>query len=105
MNKLKIGVDITHISRFVNKSNSFIDRLLSADELVKFDKLKQKQKQLFLARSWAIKEAIFKADNQYYKFKEIDIKKINNRWIFKDFIITISHEKDILVAFVINMGE
>ncbi|QGZ97306.1 4'-phosphopantetheinyl transferase superfamily protein [Mycoplasma sp. NEAQ87857] len=97
-----IGVDITHISRFEKADINFAKRILSIDEFNQFIKLKTEQKALFLARAWAIKEAIFKANNKYYRFSQINLKKYNNRWHFLNFSISISHDQDILIAFVLE---
>lgn len=100
---MNLGVDLVTISRFKNKNKEFIERLLSEEELAEFNKLdNEESKELFLARSWAIKEAIFKADNSYFKFNKINLIKINNEWNFKNFKISISHENDLLIAFVIK---
>ncbi|WP_027121211.1 holo-ACP synthase [Mycoplasma leonicaptivi] len=99
-----IGVDLTRISRFKDKKNSFLKRVLSEFELKIYNNFQtSEEKTLFLARSWAIKEAIFKADNKFYKFNQINLQKKNNIWFFtNEFKISISHEGDYLVAFVIK---
>ncbi|EFF41761.1 4'-phosphopantetheinyl transferase superfamily protein [Mycoplasmopsis alligatoris] len=93
-----LGVDLVKISRFNNKSLEFAQKILSKNELEEFLALDKDQKALFLARSWAIKEAIFKADNTKNKFSKIDLCKINNKWTYKNFNISISHEDDLLIA-------
>ncbi|WP_416756350.1 4'-phosphopantetheinyl transferase superfamily protein [Mycoplasma aquilae ATCC BAA-1896] len=98
-----IGIDITNISRFLNKGEIFWNRVLSADELVHFNKLDTPDsKAKFLARSWAIKEAIFKADNTYIDFRKVNIKKDSESklWKFKDFLISISYADDFVIAVV-----
>ncbi|BBA22461.1 ACP synthase [Mycoplasmopsis bovirhinis] len=102
---LSNGVDITQISRFENKSIKFARRILSDGEYELFKKLvNSKDKALFLARAWAIKEAIFKADNQYFEFSKINLVKLNNRWTFQNFAISISHEGNWLIAFVVKIN-
>ncbi|MFV8401407.1 4'-phosphopantetheinyl transferase superfamily protein [Mycoplasma sp. 005V] len=98
-----LGIDITNISRFNGKSEIFWHRVLSADELEQFQKLdSQESRAKFLARSWAIKEAIFKADNTYIDFRKIDIKKDQESklWKFKNFLISISYADDFVIAVV-----
>ncbi|MHA0272588.1 4'-phosphopantetheinyl transferase superfamily protein [Mycoplasma sp. 48589B] len=98
-----LGVDITNISRFYTKSDKFVNRVLSQGELIEFKKLDNDDaKARFLARSWAIKEAIFKADNTYIDFRKVDIKKdIESKlWKFKDFFISISYADDFVIAVV-----
>ncbi|VEU70284.1 4'-phosphopantetheinyl transferase superfamily protein [Mycoplasmopsis glycophila] len=97
-----IGVDITKISRFENASLAFAHRILSSSEFEKFLMLEDAKKPLFLARAWAIKEAIFKANNDYFSYSKIELIKKNHRWTFLNFSISISHDGDTLIAFVIE---
>ena len=98
-----IGVDLTTISRFKNCSDNFVSRVLSQQELKSY--LQQKNKSLFLATRWAIKEALFKADNQLNEFKAITIEKIANRYCYKNFYISTSKEQDLVIATVIKRNE
>lgn len=94
-----IGIDITDISRFENKSDNYAKRFLSTQEFEDFKKTSKKA--FFLALHWAIKEAIYKCDNYYVNFSKINISKSKEgRMIFKDFLISTSSEKNTLVAFV-----
>ncbi len=99
-----IGVDITKISRFNNVSDAFISRFLSEKELESYKKLDEKLKPSFLAVRWAIKEAMFKADNSYYSFNKINLFKENGRYVTDDnnFYISTSTEDDILIAYVLR---
>ncbi|VEU74557.1 Holo-[acyl-carrier protein]synthase [Mycoplasmopsis citelli] len=99
---LNIGVDLTKISRFKDKDLSFAKKILSPNELIEFINLPSEKQALFLARSWAIKEAIFKSDNTYSQFSEINLTKTNNKWNFRNFSISISHDGDLLVAMVVK---
>ncbi|MCU4706930.1 4'-phosphopantetheinyl transferase superfamily protein [Mycoplasma sp. CSL7503-lung] len=99
--KYNVGVDLVKISRFNDKSLTFAKRILSQNELEEYNSLPDEQKTLFLARSWAIKEAIFKANNEYFDFSKISLRKENKVWKFEEFAISISHEDDFLIAFVI----
>ncbi|WAM07921.1 4'-phosphopantetheinyl transferase superfamily protein [Mycoplasmopsis cynos] len=55
------GTDLTTVSRFKNKSQKFAEKILSEQEYVQFQKMEdERQKSLFLARVWAIKESIYK---------------------------------------------
>ncbi|WP_322962362.1 4'-phosphopantetheinyl transferase superfamily protein [Mycoplasmopsis cynos] len=100
---LLIGTDLTTVSRFKNKSQKFAEKILSEQEYVQFQKMEdERQKSLFLARVWAIKESIYKADNCFYDFRKINLVKINGRWTFRDFSISISHERNLLIAFVVK---
>ncbi|UWV82081.1 4'-phosphopantetheinyl transferase superfamily protein [Mycoplasmopsis cynos] len=97
------GTDLTTVSRFKNKSQKFAEKILSEQEYVQFQKMEdERQKSLFLARVWAIKESIYKVDNCFYDFRKINLVKINGRWTFRDFSISISHERNLLIAFVVK---
>ncbi|WP_156768873.1 4'-phosphopantetheinyl transferase superfamily protein [[Mycoplasma] mobile] len=93
-----IGVDLTKISRFKNKSEKFAKRILSHEE---FEKWEINKDHSFLATRWAIKEAIYKADNNFFEFSKINVKKDNYYW-FQNFYISVSHEGDLIIAFVIK---
>ncbi|MGL4343302.1 MAG: holo-ACP synthase [Metamycoplasmataceae bacterium] len=95
-----IGVDITTISRFKEKDENFARKILSENEFQEF--LEIENKSYYLATRWAIKEAIFKADNSFASFNKIDIHKNNNKYFFQNFHISTSHEGDFLIAFVLK---
>ncbi|MGZ9413128.1 holo-ACP synthase [Mycoplasma sp. 480] len=95
-----IGVDIISISRFKGKKENFIKRILSENEWNSFIKTENKEK--FLATRWAIKEAIFKADNKYFNFKQIDIYKENKKYKFQNFEISTSNDEDTVIAVAIK---
>lgn len=91
-----IGVDLTKISRFENKDEKFAKKILSNEEYKEWEKQKSSK---FLATRWAIKEAIYKADNNFYEFKKIDI--LNGKFYsHKNFNISVSNEDDYIIAFV-----
>ncbi|VEU78133.1 holo-ACP synthase [Mycoplasmopsis columbinasalis] len=91
-----IGVDIVRISRFRNKTREFAARILSESELEFYDQTAEKTQ--VLASLWAIKEAIFKADNSYNEFSKISVNRQANQWMHPDFWLTLSHEDDLVVA-------
>ncbi|MCR8613132.1 MAG: 4'-phosphopantetheinyl transferase superfamily protein [Mycoplasma sp.] len=98
MNGYTIGVDITTISRFKNKGSSFIKKVLSEEEILEYNVSKNKPR--FLAVHWSIKEAIFKVDNKYSNFKDINIIKENKRYKHDEFEITTSCEADTYISIV-----
>ncbi|WLP85748.1 4'-phosphopantetheinyl transferase superfamily protein [Mycoplasma seminis] len=101
------GVDITNISRFLNKTTTFCNRVLSQNELEKLNQIDDAyQKARFLARSWAIKEALFKADNSLIDFRKINLQQDSQSklWYFKDFVASISYADDYVIAFVQKKG-
>ncbi|WP_033160855.1 4'-phosphopantetheinyl transferase superfamily protein [[Mycoplasma] collis] len=95
-----VGIDLTNVSRFEKITFKTIERFLSKEEIITFKQTENKNK--FLATRWAIKEAIFKADNSEYSFNKINIEKKNNIYVYKNFIISTSYEKDTIIAFVIK---
>lgn len=96
-----IGVDLTRISRFKNMENKYAKRFLSNEEFKKYEK--NSNKEMFLATRWAIKEAIYKADNNFVSFKKINIKLLKcGRYEFDNFFISTSSENDLLIAFVVK---
>lgn len=98
-----IGVDITSIKRFENKKISFVKKILSNREFIEWEK--SENKQLYLAQRWAIKESLFKADNNLHNYHEIDISRNEKgKFIFKNFEISTSKEDDYVIAFVMIGG-
>ncbi|MCU4117092.1 4'-phosphopantetheinyl transferase superfamily protein [Mycoplasma zalophi] len=98
----KVGIDITSISRFLNKTDEFAKRILSNEEFTEYQKINNKGK--YLATRWAIKEAIFKADNAFNTFSNINIKK-NQKYYFDNFDISTSSEGDFVIAMAIKLKE
>ncbi|MEA4191134.1 4'-phosphopantetheinyl transferase superfamily protein [Mycoplasma sp. 2045] len=99
----KIGVDATNINRFINKKTSFINRVLSTHELAEYNQITdQNLKAKFLARAWAIKESIYKIDNSYIDFRNIDLVKKNNIWEFKNFCISITYVDNLVISVAIS---
>ncbi|MBX4209954.1 MAG: 4'-phosphopantetheinyl transferase superfamily protein [Mollicutes bacterium PWAP] len=96
-----IGIDITKISRFKNKNNSFIKRILSKEEIEKYEKSKNKEK--FLASRWSLKESIFKAENVNFRFNKINIIKDEfGRYIYEGYLLSTSTEDDIYISVAIK---
>jgi holo-[acyl-carrier protein] synthase len=101
---MKVGIDLTRISRFENKKENFINRILTKVELEEFNKLKDDSKSTFLAVRWACKEAIFKA-TQDQKYLEYSILKHPSGEPYvldhPEMSISISHEGDYVTSIVI----
>lgn len=93
-----IGIDMTKISRFKNKvyKERFIKRILHPEEIKQF-KLSN-NKAHFLAAHWAIKEAMFKIDNQRFHFDKILISKQNRAFNVPGYKISTSQEHDFYIA-------
>ncbi|MDP2763165.1 MAG: holo-ACP synthase [Enterobacteriaceae bacterium] len=119
MNILGIGIDITKIDRikriWKKYKISFAKKILTSKEIILLNKKKNKTQ--FLAKCFTAKEAFVKAIGTGFKhgitFKNIDISnnelgkpiinnnikniKLKNTHTF----ISISHERDIVIAIVI----
>ena len=95
---LGIGCDIIELSRFKNVSKDFIDQVLTANEIIIYNKRKGNKQIEFIAGHFAAKEAIIKA---FTPLKNLHMKEINIEYdnfgkpyvIFEDYkvLISISH--------------
>lgn len=109
-----IGTDIVKISRINEK---IVDRILSISEKELYNSFhNENRKKEFAAGRFAVKEALYKSLNISFEFKKIDILKDQNGKPYlsnktKSYIdnicgktkikISISHEKEYAIAFVI----
>lgn len=107
------GCDIEDILRFENKNQKFLDRIFTKNELEYC--LKSKNQAQHLAARYCAKEAVVKAlSNVYDKtipYNKIEILKNANGSVYVnilidelkklDFSLSISHEKQKAIAFVI----
>lgn len=103
-----IGVDIVALERLDLSHRHFIERVLSPKELEKFDKIQhEKSKREFLGGRFAAKEAFMKANHVgigSISFQDIEI--LNDPSGAPYFTnskahLSISHEKEIAIAFVV----
>lgn len=101
---MKVGIDLTRISRFDNRKENFINRILTKVELEEFNKLNDDSKSTFLAVRWTCKEAIFKA-TQDPLYLEYSILKLPSGEPYvlnhPEMSISISHEGDLVTSIVI----
>lgn len=76
---LGVGIDVVNVLRIAEKkSEDFVSKLLTPNELKKYRELKDEKKEnMFLAVRWALKEAIYKSLKTKQLFTDLDIKKIN----------------------------
>lgn len=95
-----IGIDITRISRFKDPTNTFIKKILHPNEIKQYEI--EKDKPLFLASRWAIKEALFKANNEEFSFNKIEIKKQDRFYKLEGYSISTSKEDDYYIAIVMK---
>lgn len=102
--KILHGIDITNLSRkeFVNKK--LVERFLHTNELKTLANISDNNDKIkFIASRWAIKEAIFKALDQYkIAFNKINITHINYcpTVELEDYntTISVSYEGDLVIA-------
>lgn len=100
-----IGIDIAQISRFTNKDDKFIKKILTNNEYEQYLKLAPNRQVEYLAGRFAGKEAYYKSINDP-KIGYLDIEILDD--YFKGPVInnpkakiSISHDGDYVIAFVI----
>lgn len=108
-----IGCDIEEICRFEKylEKKNYLEKIYTENELKELEKINNKRRKLeFLSSRYAVKEAMSKAlgtgISQYFSFKDIEVLKteLGKPYInYKNFIchLTISHTKNIAVAFIV----
>lgn len=95
---LEIGIDITRISRFEDASETLINRILHPNEKILFNKSENKAE--FLAAHWAIKEALYKTNNNLFHFDKIELIKEEKIYTYPGYDISTSKEDDTYIAIV-----
>lgn len=101
---MKIGIDLTLVTRFSNLDDHFVERFLTEDEQIIYKKVLDKNKKYFLAGRWASKEAIFKALNNSDYLHYAILNDKNGKPYVKDhpeIKISISHDGDYAISMVI----
>lgn len=96
-----IGVDIVDFKRIDLK---IARKVLSKKELVIYDTLDEKLKREYLAERFAVKEALFKADNSYFDFDKVSVLNDEKGKPYLDDIngfVSIAHDGGIVCAFVV----
>ncbi len=100
-----IGVDIVKHSRVNMK---IAKKVLTENEMKQLDDIKNDDaKRQYLSSRFAAKEAIIKATNRKFSFKEIEILRTKGApdVNIENLELSISHEEDYSVAFCIYKGE
>ena len=97
-----IGVDILKIERINFK---IARKVLSKQELEIFNSIENdKIKREYLAERFAVKEALFKADNSYFDYDQVSVlNDANGKPYLKDIngLVSISHDSGLVCAFVV----
>lgn len=97
-----IGVDIVSIERIDFK---IAKKVLSDEEKEIFNSIdNEKLKREYLAERFAVKEALFKADNIYFNYDKISIlNDEKGKPYLKDIngLVSIAHDAGVVCAFVV----
>lgn len=97
-----IGVDLLSINRINFK---IAKKVLSIEEKEIFDSIDNENiKREYLAERFAVKEALFKADNQYFNYDKITIlNDETGKPYLKDIngLVSIAHDNGMVCAFVV----
>ena len=97
-----IGVDILSIDRVDFK---IAKKVLSSEEKEIFNNIENKNiKREFLAERFAVKEALFKADNSYFNYDQISVLcDEKGKPYLKNIqgFVSISHDNGMVCAFVV----
>lgn len=106
---MEIGMDLTLLSRFRGKDETFARRFLSPAELALWrETAAGPARERFLAVRWACKEAIFKAtgDPRYTGFSVLHDERgkpyVEGR---PDLKVTVTHDGDYVAVTVLYEGE
>ena len=100
-----IGIDLAKISRFENKDQKFVKKILTEAELKQYSELEDERKTEYLAGRFAAKEAYYKAvkNNKigYHDVEIIDDYFSGPQISDKLAHISISHDGEYVVVVVI----
>jgi holo-[acyl-carrier protein] synthase len=100
-----IGIDLAKISRFENKDQKFVKKILTEAELKQYSELEDERKTEYLAGRFAAKEAYYKAmkNNKigYHDVEIIDDYFSGPQISDKSAQISISHDGEYVVVVVI----
>ena len=103
---MSVGVDLVRISRFENKSDHFIKRILGSEEYKEYLSIDDNKKTTYLASRFAFKEAYFKlsGDIQYLSYQLLNDCK-GKPYCLEDSSIqvSLSHEDDYLIVIAFKM--
>jgi holo-[acyl-carrier protein] synthase len=95
-----IGVDITSIKRFKKSTESLATKILTQDEMLEYNAVKNKAN--YLAGRWACKESVFKATG----LPNVTVLSDPNGKPYvkdhQDIMVSISHDQSYAVAMAIQ---
>ena len=96
-----IGVDLVDFKRIELK---IARKVLSKKELEIYDTLTDNLKKEYLAERFAVKEALFKADNSFFNYDEVSVLNDEKGKPYLDTIdgfVSIAHDGGMVCAFVV----
>jgi holo-[acyl-carrier protein] synthase len=100
-----LGVDLAKLSRFANKDEKFIKKILTVNEFKQYSELNNERKIEYLAGRFAAKEAYYKAKNNsklgYHDVEILDDYFNGPQISDKSANISISHDGEYVVVVVI----
>ena len=102
---MKVGIDITRISRFSEKKELWKNKILTTLEKQEYDKLKEEHKTRYLAEHFSFKESIYKVtqDIHYLSYEILKEESgrpyVNNH---SELEVSCSHEDDYVVTICIK---
>lgn len=100
--KISSGIDITNIKRKEFCEKNISQKILTTNDLKKYNNMNEMEKISFLAKNWALKEAIFKSYNHKYSMNKIEILYDGGKmYTIVDGVyisLSISYEDDYVVA-------
>lgn len=96
-----IGVDLVEIKRINLK---IANKVLSSKELEVFNSLNDSLKKEYLAERFAVKEALFKADNSFFNYDKVSVLNDEKGKPYLEDInghVSIAHDGGMVCAFVV----
>ena len=96
-----IGVDLVDFKRIELK---IARKVLSKKELEIYDTLTDNLKKEYIAERFAVKEALFKADNSFFNYDEVSVLNDEKGKPYLDNIdgfVSIAHDGGMVCAFVV----
>jgi holo-[acyl-carrier protein] synthase len=95
-----IGIDITAIKRFKKSTESLATKILTPDEMLEYNAVKNKAN--YLAGRWACKESVFKATG----LTNVTVLSDPNGKPYvkdhRDIMVSISHDQSYAVAMAVQ---
>lgn len=106
-NKLIHGIDVTNPSRVEFKNPKLYLKVLHRNEILTWKQLKNTEQNLYLAKRWTIKEALFKALPTPTPLNQMEIYCDAHHYFYEhydyEFSISLSYENELIYASVVGL--